>query len=255
MNPSVSSRYTRIGIDRIIRLKWLEQTAYLALAGQKAPAIKTILQKELQPEFPGSNSNVRGSLNKTITILMRVWVRPLEELFCLQQDGLELIATLPREYHIIVHWGMIMAVYPFWSTVASYVGRLLELQGRVVARQIQRRMREHYGERETVSRAVQRVLRSFIDWGVLKETSSKGVYTQGMSQDIKSLKLIAWLVEAFLHAQPEKKSVLRAILNATSLFPFHLSLVSGDQLAGVFERLQVLRHDLDQDLIMLGRVS
>lgn len=29
----------------------------------------------------------------------------------------------------------------------------------------QRRMREEYGERETVSRATQRVLRSFIDWG------------------------------------------------------------------------------------------
>jgi hypothetical protein len=37
-------------------------------------------------------------------------------------------------------------------------------------------MRELLGERETVSRATRRVLRSLHDWGVLVETKAKGTY-------------------------------------------------------------------------------
>jgi hypothetical protein len=44
---------------------------------------------------------------------------------------------------------------------------------------VQRRVREQYGERETVSRRVHYVLRSFVDWGGLKETAEKGVYENG----------------------------------------------------------------------------
>jgi len=44
------------------------------------------------------------------------------------------------------------------------------------AAQAQRRIKEQLGEREAVSRAARRVLRCFVDWGVLQDTSEKGVY-------------------------------------------------------------------------------
>ena len=69
-----------------------------------------------------------------------------------------------------------MAVYPFWSSVATQVGRLLRLQGSAAAAQVQRRIREQYGERETVARRARYVLRSYLDWGVLQETGAPGVY-------------------------------------------------------------------------------
>jgi hypothetical protein len=75
---------------------------------------------------------------------------------------------------------MVMAVYPFWSGVAIQTGRLLRLQGSAAAAHVQRRIREQYGERETVSRAACRVLRSYLDWGVLQETGANGVYSAGM---------------------------------------------------------------------------
>jgi len=70
-----------------------------------------------------------------------------------------------------------MAVYPFWASVATQVGRLLKLQGSVAAAHVQRRMRESYGERETVSRRVRFVLRSYVAWRVLRETGAQGVYS------------------------------------------------------------------------------
>ena len=95
---------------------------------------------------------------------------------------------------------MVSAVYPFWSAVAAQVGCLLRLQGRVSAAQIQRRLREHYGERETVARAARRVLRSFVDWGVVAPTDLKGIYQAGRSLPVDDPGIIAWLLEAALQA-------------------------------------------------------
>ena len=255
MSSRPNQRYNQIGLDRLVRLKWLEQTAYLLLAGNEAPAVKVALQKDLQEAFRSNNTKIRGSLDKTITILMKIWVRPPRDLYLLQREGLKLLSHLPREDHLAVHWGMAMAVYPFWGTVAAHVGRLLRLQGTAAARQVQRRVREQYGERETVSRRVRYVLRSFVDWGVLKETSEKGIYTAGLSLAIDQVEVIAWLVEAYLHAHPNGSVALRMALDSTSLFPFRLNPISADHLIAVSGRLDVLRHGLDQDLILLGNTN
>jgi len=255
MSLPTNRRYSQIGLDRLVRLKWLDQTAYLVLAGNEAPVVKTVLQEELQGAFRSNNTKIRGSLDKTITILMKIWVHPPSFLHPLQREGLKLLSHLPREDHIAVHWGMALAVYPFWGAVAAHVGRLLRLQGTVAASQVQRRVREQYGERETVSRRARYVLRSFVDWGVLKETSEKGIYTQGISRAIAHVELIVWLAEAFLHAHPSGSVALRTILGSTSLFPFHLSPISADHLIAASKRLDMLRHGLDQDLIMLRTES
>jgi len=255
MNSRSNRRYNQIGLDRVVRLEWLEHTVSLVLAGNEAPAVKTALQEDLQGAFRSNNTKVRGSLDKTITILMKIWVRLPRNLHPLQREGLELLSHLPRDDHIAVHWGMTMAVYPFWGAVAAHVGRLLRLQGTAAASQVQRRVREQFGERETVSRRVRYVLRSLVDWEVLKETSEKGIYTAGLSLTIAQVELVAWLAEAFLHAHPKGSVALRTILDSTSLFPFRLSPVSAAHLVAVSGRLDVLRHGLDQDLIMLRTES
>jgi len=255
MSSLANRRLGQIGIDRLVRLKWLEKAAYLVLAGNEAPAVKTALQEELQGAFRSNNTRVRGSLDKTITILMKIWVRPPRDLHPLQREGLKLLSHLPREDHIAVHWGQACAVYPFWGAVAAHVGRLLRLQGTVAASQVQLRMREQYGERETVSRRVRYVLRSFVDWGVLKETSKRGIYTAGLSLAIAQVEVIAWLAEAFLHAHPNGSVALRTVLDSTTLFPFRLKPVSAAHLVAASGRLDMLRHGLDQDLIMLRTES
>jgi hypothetical protein len=246
-------QHAQIGLDRVVRLKWLERVANLVLAQNDARAIKAVLQDDLRGAFRSANTASRGSLEKTITILMRIYVRPPRDLFTLQQEGLKLLSHLPREYHIAVHWGMTMAVYPFWGAVAAQVGRLLRLQGTIAASQVQRRMREQYGERETVSRRVQYLLRSFVDWEVLKETSEKGIYTSGLSLAIDLVEVIAWLAEALLYAHPSASIALRTVFDSTRLFPFRLSPTSADYLVAVSGRLDVLRQDLDQELIMLRK--
>lgn len=247
----MNNRVASIGFSQRVRLEWLEKTANLVLAGNDEASIREVLEGLLKDKLSVGGNAERNNREKTITILMKIWVRPPHDLYPLHREGLELLSRLPYEDHIAVHWGMTMAVYPFWGAVAAHVGRLLRLQGTAAASQVQRRIREQYGERDTVSRAARRVLRSFVDWGVLKETSEKGIYTSGLSLPIAQAEVIAWLAEALLHAHRGGSVALRAVLDSTSLFPFRLSPISAEHLAAVSGRLEVLRHGLDQDLIML----
>lgn len=246
-------RFTQIGVSQRIRLEWMEYTANLVLAGNAPPAIYEALNALLKDSVSVGGNARRSNREKTISILMKVWVRPLRDLQPLRREGLQLLLRLAPSDRIAVHWGIMMAVYPFWGAVASYVGRLLRLQGTVTAAQVQRRMRAQYGDRSTVQRAVQRVLRSFVDWGVLQDTSDPGVYVQGIQRAIDNPHLVAWMASAFLHAQPAGRGEWQTVLQATSLFPFQLAPLAAGYLVRVSEQLETLRHGLDQDLLLLRR--
>jgi hypothetical protein len=168
----MNHRANQIGFNQRVRLEWLEQAANLVLAGNDKSAVNDALQELLKDKVSIGSQAERGNRERIITILLKVWLNVPSELEPLRVGGLELLKRFPRTDRIAVLWGMVMAVYPFWAGVASHVGRLLKLQDSAAAAHIQRRIRKQYGERETVSRAAHRVLRSYVDWGVLSETGT-----------------------------------------------------------------------------------
>jgi hypothetical protein len=253
MTTREERRLTQIGLDRLVRLKWLEETASLVLAGNTDAAIKEILRSDLRGAFRSENSEVRGSIDKSITILLKVWLRVPPELEPLRADGLALLRRLSPGDHMAIQWGMVMAAYPFWANVAVQVGRLLRLQGSAAAIQVQRRIREQYGERETVARRARYVLRSHLDWGVLQETGVSGVYGAAPAQAVRDPQLVAWLAEAALWARANGAAPLREVLEGPSLFPFQLAPITSDRLVSDAPRLEILRHGLDDALVMLRR--
>jgi len=193
----------------------------------------------------------RGNREKTITILMKTWLDMPQGLGPLRDAGLELLRGLSRDDRIAVHWGMVLAAYPFWGAVAMHTGRLLRLQDSVGAAQVQRRIRERYGERPTVERATRRVLRTFIDWGVLDDTATRGLYIQGRRHTVQPPECIAWLAEAVLTARSSGAATAKDLLASQALFPFNLAPMTAQQVASLSSRLDVLRHGLDEDLVML----
>ncbi|MDA8066227.1 MAG: hypothetical protein M0031_12145 [Thermaerobacter sp.] len=246
-------RRPQIGFSQRIRLEWLEQTAYLLLAGNEAPVIPAFLQDLLRDQLSKGGTAIRGNREKAVTVLMRTWVRVEPELICFRDAGFDLLRMLPPDQHIAVHWGMTMAAYPFFGVVAENVGKLLRLQENVAAAQVQRRIQEGYGERETVSRATRRVLRTFVDWGVLRETFVPGVYGHGKILPIMDHRLAAWLVEAVLRMRPDALYPLRAAFRSPHLFPFRLERLPLDALARS-ERMELIRHGLDDDLLVLRKL-
>ncbi len=118
-----------------------------------------------------------------------------------------------------------MATYPFFREVAGTAGRLLALQGSASGSQIQRRITERWGARSTVVRAFQRVARSLLDWGALRETDAPGTYAAGdrlcLGQD-EAVSL--WLLESLMSSSDSEVAPLAGLVNDPALFPFRLTI-------------------------------
>ncbi len=244
------SRNGEVGFRQRIQLDWLERTAQFYNAGQTRDEIKESLQALLQDRLSIGSDARWGNRAITISILLKVWVVVPHGLESLRDEGLELLKRSPSKEHLVVHWGMVMAVYPFFQALAETVGRLLRLQGTVAASQVQRRMREQFGERSTVERATRRILRCLIDWGVLKETGEKGIYKATPTMFVNDTKLAEWLIEASLIASGSASSTLKAITQNPALFPFATESINIRRLES-HSRLELLRQGLDEDVIML----
>jgi hypothetical protein len=240
----------QIGFSQRIQLDWLEHTAAIVLAGQTREQIETTLQERLHDKLSIGGTAQRGNREKAITILLKIWVSVPIWLQPLRDDGLGHLRRLPHADHIAVHWGMTMAAYPFFGAVAETVGRLMRLQGTCAAAQIQRRLREQLGERETVARAARRILRCFVDWGVLQETQEKGVYQVSPARPVQDKQLAAWLIEAALLAQSTDTSALQRLLQTPTLFPFRMPRLYAADLEGQ-GRVEIFRQGLDEDMVAL----
>lgn len=244
------NRNGEVGFSQRIQLDWLDRTAQLYSVGHTKDEIVESLQALLQDRLSIGSDARSGNRALTILILLKVWVVVPHGLESLRDEGLGLLKRLPSNEHLVVHWGMVMAVYPFFQVLAETVGRLLRLQGTVAASQVQRRMREQFGERSTVQRATRRTLRCLIDWGVLKETEEKGIYQATPTLFVNGTKLAGWLIEASLIASGSASSTLRAITQNPALFPFTTESINIRGLES-HGRLELLRQGLDEDVIML----
>lgn len=244
------SRRVEVGFSQRIQLDWLELTANLLLAGSTRLEIQTALDEFLKDKVSIGSESKSSGRRKTISILLKIWVGVPRTLEPLRDEALELLRISPSNQHIVIHWGMAMAVYPFFGTVAENVGRLIRLQGLFAAASVQRRIKEQLGERETVSRATQRLLRCFVDWGVLQDTNEKGIYQPASVQLVDNRRLVAWLIEAVLIASNSNSQALGVISQTPALFPFIVSSINLRDLEKN-QRLEFFCQGLDENMVML----
>lgn len=203
-----------------IRLEWLDYAANLSLAGCPKDEMAAKLNERLYETLSVGSDSPRGSRAKTIAILTGVWAHRSDRLQLLRGDGLALLRRLPEADRMLVHWCMCMATYPFFGTVAGIVGRLVRLQGTVAAVQAQRRIRERLGERQTVSRAARRLLRTFVDWGALMDTADNGVYRAAAARRVSDAALVLWAIKAMLTSEEDRLRTTASLLQGPQLFPF-----------------------------------
>ena len=69
---------------------------------------------------------------------------------------------------------MVVGTHPFFFDVATHVGKLIKLHGQANRSQIKRRMTETWGDRSTLERTIQHVLRSMAQWGMLRNGEEPG---------------------------------------------------------------------------------
>lgn len=248
----IAKRYEAIGIKQAIRFEWMQKTTDLLLAGCDAKTLRQELH-EFLAERKGSGAVGKRSEQTRIFVvsnLMRIWVAPASELIPLRDALLALLRENPS-MALVAHWGMISAAYPFWFNVARQAGRLLALQNQVTQKQIVNRLKEQYGDRQTVSRYAQFVIRSFVAWKVLKDSANPGCYEKAAPLGIPEPMHAILMFESALLAMPEAKSTLGILVNNPAFFPFHLPVMTGDFVSLHSDRIEVVRYGLDDELLKL----
>ena len=242
-------REGQVGFSQRIRLDWLDYTANAVLAGNGKAEIAAALRERLREVLSVGNNPERGNRDKAVTILTKVWVTVPEEHRALRDEGLDLLRQASTDARMLTHWCMCMVAYPFFGAVAEATGRLLRLQGTAAAVQIQRRLRERLGERETVARAARRILRAFIDWGVLLETGEKGIYRGTPKRVIGDGSFAVWALKANLSTKDCGPQPPLTLLHAPRMFPFEITPPSMAELEtnGTFE---IIHHGLDQEVLL-----
>ena len=245
-------RHDSIGIKQVIRLEWMEKTVCLVLAGLDPKTVRIELHGYLAERQGSGAECTRGETSRSqiVSMLMNIWAPTKRDLLAFRKEIQGHIQRNPAD-GVAVHWGMISAVYPFWYNVARQTGRLLALQDQVTQNQIISRMKEQYGDRQTVSRYTRNVIRSFVAWGVLKDSGSKGCYERFVQVDVKSHGLAILMFESVLYASPNSKEALGLLANNPAFFPFRLPVMSGVLASQPSPRLVISRFGLDEEFVEL----
>ena len=248
----MGKRHDAIGIKQAIRFEWMQKVTNLLLAGLDAKTIRKELHEFLADRKGNGSEGTRSEQTRAFVVnnLMKIWVSPDPELIPFRDTSLAFLRENPS-MALAVHWGMISAVYPFWFNVARQIGRLLALQDQVTQIQIISRLKEQYGDRQTVSRYAKFVIRSFVAWGVLKDSQSTGCYEKAAPVNIYEPNLTGLMFESALLATPEGGIALRLLLNNPAFFPFQLPVITGDVVSLCYNRIDLVRYGLDDELLKL----
>jgi hypothetical protein len=248
------SRHETIGIKQVIRLAWMQKTANLILAGFDPASARKELHLWLTQDRGDTEGAAQSERTRKFVVsnLMRTWVTPDSELVPFRDACVRLIQDTPST-SFVVHWAIISAAYPFWWHAAIQTGRLLALQDRVTQRQIINRLKEQYGDRATIGRYAQYVIRSFVNWGVLLDTEVRGSYSKSPTSIVSDNTATAILMESALHASVEARAEWGVLTNSPAFFPFQLADLTGTTLSMDNDRIEVVRYGLDTEMVQLVR--
>lgn len=214
-----------IGFDRELSLSWLDLTAGLTQAGLDLPSTRKKLMSQLADEIPGAEAR-----RKTVTLLTRLWVRVPAEHHALQKEALTMLPVVLSEDRLWLHWGMSLPAYPFFHDVANTAGHLLRLQGEFSSIQVHQRMRERWGQRTTLDRAINRVIQTFADWNAIIPTGSESHTYQAVPlRQTANSALALWFMECAIQgirqatAQYDQHLPLPQLIQSSAIFPFDLT--------------------------------
>lgn len=247
----MGKRHDKVGIQRELHLEWFDKAAAVYAAGYAKAAARQEFYSYLENAVGFDSPPSLQSKTYIAHVLIKTWVAPEKELMSLRDEAHHLLNRNPG-CRIAIHWSLLCAAYPFWFNVATCVGRLLNLQNQVTQSQVVLRLKELYGDRQTVSRRARYVIRSFVAWGVLKDTEVKGCYERVEPGFIHETNLAILMLQGALNAVPDGKWALGPLLNNPAFFPFQLPVMTGDFVSRNNERIEVVRYGLDDEFLILS---
>lgn len=240
------NRRANIGFDRRIDLEWLDAAAAQAAAGATIDEMRDYLWSLLDGAVSGDNS--KSARGKTVTVLNHIWGEVPASAASLRDRAVARLAASNADERLALHWAMMVGTYPVFTDTAAAVGRLLRLQGSFTLAHLTRRLVGVWGKRSTLERAGQRIVRSMVQWGVLRDTATRGMY-EAVPRRMIGPAVGTVLIEALLVDADESSVSLDQLTGHPAAFPFYLD-VNASHLRGA-SQFRVHRQGLDSDFVEL----
>ncbi|MBP2133982.1 hypothetical protein J2128_001948 [Methanomicrobium sp. W14] len=246
-------RHDIIGIKQSVRLEWMQKTSDLLLEGKNEKEIRNELKEYLSERMGRGVFEKRSetACNFSVSMLMRIWVVPDKDLLPFRDAGLKFLKNSSEDEQVAIHFCMLSAAYPFWYNVSKQIGMLLRLQENVTIQQIIQRTKEYYGDRQTVDRNTQFVIRSLYYWNLLEETDLRGCYKKGINIEILSETLNSWIIEAQLHSISDGKAVLSSLQNDMALFSFNTKKLNSTVISKNNKWIEVFQSGMSDEIMMI----
>ena len=239
------TRRASIGFDRRIDIEWLDVAAAKASADASSDEFRASIWELLDGVVSGDKYN--SARGKTATVLNHIWGQVPPEAVELRGRALSRVEVATANERLALHWAMMVGTYPIFTDVAAAAGRLTTLQGSFSLAHLTRRLVGSWGERSTLTRAAQRIVRSMIQWGVLRDTDTRGVFevvpgVRRVGPDVGIL-----LLEALLLDAEEASIPFDQLVGHPALFPFESQLNAGHMRNA--PQFRVHRQGLDSDFV------
>lgn len=241
------NRRANIGFDRRIDLEWLDAAAAQAAAGVATDEMRAYLWSLLDGAVSGDKFN--SARGKTVTVLNHIWGDVPGPATSLRERAITQLAGSKADERLALHWAMMVGTYPVFTDAAAAIGRLLTLQGSFTLSHLTRRLVGVWGGRSTLNRAGQRIVRSMVQWGVLQDTATRGMYEavphrRKVGPVVGTVLIEALLVDAEVASVP-----LDQLTGHPAIFPFDIN-VSASHIRGA-SQFRVHRQGLHSDFVEL----
>lgn len=201
-----------IGMNRAIKLEWLNKTAELVSQGHDEKTIRAELQEYLSYEIDSA-----VNLKNTRTILLQTWVYTPDELLSIREAALALVKKGGIDA-LVAHWSMLLVRYPVFVDVCCLIGKLSNIQDTFSTAWLRDKLYEIWGERGTLVHSSGRTLQTLRNFGVI-EQKKIGVF-QIKKYEVANKDSIQVLLMALLFLKEKAYYEITELPCVPQLFPF-----------------------------------
>lgn len=208
-----------VGLSRTVRIDWLDAVASMCLKNLTPAEIREQLDNLLVTAQSGSVERQR-----IIDTLIKIWVRAEPEL---QKQGLDLYQQLTsREERLWLHYGIILAQYPFFRICMAAIGQVARTYEVVTRPMIKSKVTAEMGNLGSIERAIERLFKTLLDWEVLIPINNEKQFqipTRTIPTSNKELEM--WVLSCALRSHPSDAVPFEDLKRLPELFPFRFSVL------------------------------
>ena len=210
-----------IGFNRNIYLPWLDAAAAFCAETDDPAEIRARLEPVVGQDLDGVEAR-----RKTIDILINIWLKSGDVAPDLRADAVAWFQATPvTGDRLWLHYGLTLLYYPFFRQCIVAIGQLNRHENTITTRMVKQRLVAERGHLGSLDRAVERVVASLRNWGILTESDQRYAYIpKRQAFSASSADLEAWLLACALHAHPAEELPFADLLHLPELFPFRFTL-------------------------------